>query len=73
MINYMSIYAHDHYVLELSLLYYMIKHTGIYLEEILSRWLHWLYDFTLHFQDLIFRPPRPQEVGRSSFFLSFSS
>jgi hypothetical protein len=46
MINYMSIYAHDHYVLDLSLLYYMIKHRGRYLDEMLSRWLHWLYDFT---------------------------
>jgi hypothetical protein len=45
MIDYMPIHAHDHYVLDLSLLYYMIKHRGRYLDEMI-RWLHWLYDFT---------------------------
>jgi hypothetical protein len=35
MIDYMSIYAHDHYVLDLSLLYYMIKHRGRYLDEMI--------------------------------------
>jgi hypothetical protein len=44
-IDYMSIYAHDHYVLDLSLLYYIIKHRGRYFDEMIS-WLHWLYDFT---------------------------
>jgi hypothetical protein len=46
MIDYMSIYAHDYYVLNLSLLYCMIKHRGRYLDEMMNRWLHWLYDFT---------------------------
>jgi hypothetical protein len=45
MIGCMLIYAHDYFVLDLSLLYYMIKHRGRYLDE-MSRWLHWLYDFT---------------------------
>jgi hypothetical protein len=45
MIDHMLIYAHDYYVLDLSLLYYMIKHRGRYLDEMIS-WLHWLYDFT---------------------------
>jgi hypothetical protein len=46
MIDYMSIYAHDYYVLDLSLLYCMIKHMGRYLDEKVNRWLHWLYDFS---------------------------
>jgi hypothetical protein len=46
MIDYMSIYAHDYYVLNLSLLYCMIKHRGRYLDEMMNIWLHWLYDFT---------------------------
>jgi hypothetical protein len=45
MIDYMFIYAHDYYVLHLSLLYHIIKHRGIYLDEMIN-WLHWLYDFT---------------------------
>jgi hypothetical protein len=45
MIDHMLIYAHDYYVLDLSLLYYIIKHMGRYLDEMIS-WLHWLYDFT---------------------------
>jgi hypothetical protein len=45
MIDYMSIYAHDYYVLDLSLLFYMIKHRGRYFDEMIN-WLHWLYDFT---------------------------
>jgi hypothetical protein len=45
MIDHMLIYAHDYYVLDLSLLYYIIKHRGRYLDEMIS-WLHWLYDFT---------------------------
>jgi hypothetical protein len=47
-IDCMFIYAHDYFVLELSLLYYMIKNRGRYLDEMLSRWLHWFYDFTQH-------------------------
>jgi len=39
MIDCMSIYSHD-YVLKLSLLYYMIKHRGTYLDEMVNRWLH---------------------------------
>jgi hypothetical protein len=46
MIDYMSIYAHDYYLLNLSLLYYRIKHRGRYLDEVMNMWLHWLYDFT---------------------------
>jgi hypothetical protein len=46
MIDYMSIYAHDYYVLDLSLLFHMIKHRGRYLDEMMNKWLHWLYDFT---------------------------
>jgi hypothetical protein len=45
MINYMLTYAYDYFMLDLSLLYYMIKHRGRYLDEMIS-WLHWLYDFT---------------------------
>jgi hypothetical protein len=45
MIDYMFIYAHDYYVLDLSLLYYIIKHRGRYLDDMIN-WLHWLYDFT---------------------------
>jgi hypothetical protein len=45
MIDYISIYAHDHYVLDLSLLFYIIKHRGRYFDEMIN-WLHWLYDFT---------------------------
>jgi hypothetical protein len=36
MIHYMLIYAHDYYVLNLSLLQFIIKHRGIYLDEIMS-------------------------------------
>jgi hypothetical protein len=39
MIDYMSIYAHDHYVIELSLLYSMTKNRGRYLDEMIN----WLY------------------------------
>jgi hypothetical protein len=46
MIDYMSKYAHDYYVPNLSLLYCMIKHKGRYLDEMMNIWLHWLYDFT---------------------------
>jgi hypothetical protein len=35
MIDHMLIYAHDYYVLNLSLLYYMIKHRGRYLDEMI--------------------------------------
>jgi hypothetical protein len=45
MISYMSIYTHDFYVLDLSLLFHMIKHRGKYLHSLI-RWLHWLYNFT---------------------------
>jgi hypothetical protein len=45
MIDYMCVYTHDYYVLDLSLLYYMIKHRGRYFDEMI-KWLHWLYDFT---------------------------
>jgi hypothetical protein len=45
MIDCISIYAHDHYVLEFSLLYYMNKHRGGYLDKMIN-WLHWLYNFT---------------------------
>jgi hypothetical protein len=38
MIEYMSIYAHDYYMLELSLLYYIIKHKGRYIDDMIS-WL----------------------------------
>jgi hypothetical protein len=31
-IDYISIYAHDHYVLDLSLLFYIIKHRGRYFD-----------------------------------------
>jgi hypothetical protein len=40
MIDYMFIYAHDYYVLHLYLLYYMINHRGIYLDEMMNTWLH---------------------------------
>jgi hypothetical protein len=43
--DYISIYAHDHFVLDLSLLFHMIKHRGRYFDEMLKR-LHWLYEFT---------------------------
>jgi hypothetical protein len=46
MIDYMLIYTHDYYVLNLSLLYFIIKHRGKHFDEMMSRWLHWLYDFT---------------------------
>ena len=46
MIDYMSIYAHDYYVLNLSLFYYINKHRGRYLDEMMNRWLHWFYYFT---------------------------
>jgi hypothetical protein len=45
MIDHMLIYVHDYYVLDLSLLYYIIKHRGKYLDEMIS-WLQWLYNFT---------------------------
>jgi hypothetical protein len=45
MIDYMCFYTHDYYVLDLSLLYYMIKHMGRYFDEMI-KWFHWLYDFT---------------------------
>ena len=38
--DYMSIYAHDYYVLDLSLLFHMIKHKVRYLDEMMNRWLH---------------------------------
>jgi hypothetical protein len=37
-IDYMCIYAHDYFMLDLSLLYYMTEHRWRYLDEILSRW-----------------------------------
>jgi hypothetical protein len=40
MIDYMFIYAHDYYVLNLYFLYYMINHRGIYLDEMMNTWLH---------------------------------
>jgi hypothetical protein len=46
MIDYMSIYAHDYYILNLYLLYYVVKHRGRYLDEMMNGWLHPLYDFT---------------------------
>jgi hypothetical protein len=45
MTDYMSFYAHDFYVLDLSLLFHMIKHKGKYLRSMI-RWLLWLYHFT---------------------------
>jgi hypothetical protein len=39
MIDYISIYDHDHYVLDLSLLFYIIKHRGRYFDEMIN-WLH---------------------------------
>jgi hypothetical protein len=44
--DYISMYAHDYYVLNLSLLYCMLKHRGRYLDEMMNIWFHWLYDFT---------------------------
>jgi hypothetical protein len=44
--DYMYIYSHDYYVLKLSFLYCMIKNMGRYLDEMMKKWLHWLYDFT---------------------------
>jgi hypothetical protein len=38
--DYMSTYAHDYYVLDLSLLFHMIKHRGRYLDEMMNRCLH---------------------------------
>jgi hypothetical protein len=38
-IDYISIYAHDHYVLDLSLLFYIIKHMGRYFDGMIN-WLH---------------------------------
>jgi hypothetical protein len=40
MIDYMFIYAHDYFVLNLSLLYSMIKPKGRYLDEMMNMWLH---------------------------------
>jgi hypothetical protein len=45
MIDWMIIYVHDYFVLDLSLLYYLIKHRGIHLDEIMRSFSHWLYDF----------------------------
>jgi hypothetical protein len=45
MIDYMCFYTHDYYLLDLSLLYYIINHMGRYFDEMI-KWLHWLYDFT---------------------------
>jgi hypothetical protein len=45
MIDYMCVHTHDYYVLDLSLLYYMIKQGGRYFDEMI-KWFHWLYDFT---------------------------
>jgi hypothetical protein len=45
MIDYMFIYVHDYYALDLSLLFQMIKHREKCLRPMI-RWLHWLYDFT---------------------------
>jgi hypothetical protein len=36
MINYMCIYTHDYYVLDLSLLYYIIKNRGRYFDEMIN-------------------------------------
>jgi hypothetical protein len=45
MIDYIFIYAYDHVVLNLSLIWFIIKHRGRKFDEML-RWLHWFYDFT---------------------------
>jgi hypothetical protein len=45
MIDYMYVYAHDYYKLDLSFLFNMIKHKGRYFDEMIN-WFHWLYDFT---------------------------
>jgi hypothetical protein len=45
MIDYIFIYSHGHYMLDLSLLFYIINHMGRYSDEMIN-WLHWLYDFT---------------------------
>jgi hypothetical protein len=45
MIDYIFIYSHDHYMLDLSLLFYIINHMGRYSDKMIN-WLHWLYDFT---------------------------
>jgi hypothetical protein len=45
LIDYISIYAHDRYMLDLSLVFYIIKHRGRYFDEMID-WLHWLYEFT---------------------------
>jgi hypothetical protein len=39
MIDYMSVYTRDYYVLNVSLLYYMIKNMGRYFDEMI-KWLH---------------------------------
>ena len=44
-VDYMYFDSHDYYVLNLFLLYDIIKHRGRYHDEMIS-WLHWLYDFT---------------------------
>jgi hypothetical protein len=43
MVDYMSIYAHDYYVLDLSLLFHMIKHRGRYLDEQMVALVVWLH------------------------------
>jgi hypothetical protein len=43
--DYISIYSHDHYMLDLYLLFYKSKHRGRYFDGMIN-WLHWLYDFT---------------------------
>jgi hypothetical protein len=45
MIDYTYFYANDYYVIDLYLLFHMIKHMGKYL-RLMIRWLDWLYDFT---------------------------
>jgi hypothetical protein len=44
MIDYMFIFSHDYYVFHLSLLHHIIKNMGRYLDEMVRRWLHWLYN-----------------------------
>jgi hypothetical protein len=43
----MSIPTHDHFVLDISLFWFITKHKGrtFDLDEMLG-WLHWLYDYT---------------------------
>jgi hypothetical protein len=44
-IDYISIYAHDNFVLDLYFLFHIIKHKGRYYDEMINQ-LHWLYEFT---------------------------